>query len=511
MKEDRVITPTNQVRLTNVSVVRLNRAGKRFELACYKNKIVNYRQGIETDLTEVLQTTRIFTNVSKGEFAPAASLQKAFNTTDEDKICNWILDKGEIQVSNLERSAQLENKGLEIANMISEKCVNTMSQRRFTTQAIRDAMKEAEFCVHARKDVKQQFLDCVKLLKDKEVLPIERAKMRLAIIAATSNHSEESISQIMHKLNEMEDVKEIKMSAQQGHDNPTQLSFLADPSLYRVIDKMVKQFTKEEQNGQKWRLEIVQQCVFQEGDVNLESEMERKEQLLAMQQKSTNNTKQDDDIIADVDVISLAKELETSANITEENNKTQKSKKGNKKDDDNNYHKEDEDDDDEDEDEEYGFQRTTDRKKLKKQQKKSKKAKRRGMEEEEERLERQRKEQERQSQREKKEKKRQAAAKKAAASNNDADSNLVCAPLPPSQTTVSMSTTTMPTPVSAETSNSGEATKSCNTCGGSFTLTEYRAHFRSEWHRHNLKLKMKGLPTVTEKQYKKRDGEIYIE
>ena len=54
-----------QVRLTNVAVVRLRRAGKRFEIACYKNKAVSYRQGLEEDLDEVLQIPSVFENVSK--------------------------------------------------------------------------------------------------------------------------------------------------------------------------------------------------------------------------------------------------------------------------------------------------------------------------------------------------------------------------------------------------------------------------------------------------------------
>ena len=46
----------NQVRLTNVAVVRLNRGGKRFEIAAYRNKVMNWRDGTETDIDEVLQT-----------------------------------------------------------------------------------------------------------------------------------------------------------------------------------------------------------------------------------------------------------------------------------------------------------------------------------------------------------------------------------------------------------------------------------------------------------------------
>ena len=34
--------------------VRYKSHGKRFELACYKNKVINWRDGVEKDLDEVL-------------------------------------------------------------------------------------------------------------------------------------------------------------------------------------------------------------------------------------------------------------------------------------------------------------------------------------------------------------------------------------------------------------------------------------------------------------------------
>ena len=40
-----IFTPTNQIRLTNVAIVRMKKAGKRFEIACYKNKVVSWRKG----------------------------------------------------------------------------------------------------------------------------------------------------------------------------------------------------------------------------------------------------------------------------------------------------------------------------------------------------------------------------------------------------------------------------------------------------------------------------------
>ena len=57
--------PNTQVRLTNVAIVRLQKSGKRVEIACYKNKVLNWRNKVETDIDEVLQTDNVFYNVSK--------------------------------------------------------------------------------------------------------------------------------------------------------------------------------------------------------------------------------------------------------------------------------------------------------------------------------------------------------------------------------------------------------------------------------------------------------------
>jgi ribosome maturation protein SDO1 len=94
----RINTPTNQKLLTNVAVVRIKKAGKRFEIACYKNKVLTWRQGVEKDIDEVLQSKTVFANVSKGQVAKRDDLEKAFGKTDQAEICKDILAKGDLQV-----------------------------------------------------------------------------------------------------------------------------------------------------------------------------------------------------------------------------------------------------------------------------------------------------------------------------------------------------------------------------------------------------------------------------
>ena len=113
--------PIGQKRLTNVAVVRLKRAGCRFEVACYKNKCLEWRAGVEKDLDEVLQTRQVYENVSKGLFAKPKNLKKAFGTEDMEAVCVIMLTKGELQVSDKERAKKFEELFHVIATTIVEK------------------------------------------------------------------------------------------------------------------------------------------------------------------------------------------------------------------------------------------------------------------------------------------------------------------------------------------------------------------------------------------------------
>ncbi len=79
--------PSSVKVLTNVSIVKLKVKNKKFEIACYPNKVNDYRQGLEVDIEEVLQTPEIYTNVAQGEIASRKALKQAFpNSKDKDEI-----------------------------------------------------------------------------------------------------------------------------------------------------------------------------------------------------------------------------------------------------------------------------------------------------------------------------------------------------------------------------------------------------------------------------------------
>ncbi|KAL2128792.1 hypothetical protein VTI74DRAFT_8656 [Chaetomium olivicolor] len=218
--------PSNQIKLTNVSLVRLKKGKKRFEIACYKNKVLEWRSGIETDLDNVLQIPNVFLNVSKGQTAPSAELAKAFGKdASVDDIILEILRKGELQVGEKERTAQLERVHNEVISIVVSKLVDPRTKRVYTPGMIEKALDMLSSMAHhqqqdkssntntpgtgtpatgeageskpaqakptwtgvsANKSAKSQALDAMRALIAHQPIPIARARMRLRITCSTS-------------------------------------------------------------------------------------------------------------------------------------------------------------------------------------------------------------------------------------------------------------------------------------------------------------------------------------
>lgn len=230
--------PSNQIKLTNVSLVRMKKGKKRFEIACYKNKVLEWRSGAEKDLDNVLQIPNVFLNVSKGQVAPSEDLRKGFgDKTPINDIILEILNKGELQVGEKERQAALERVHNEVVDIVAGKLVDPKTKRVYTTGMIEKALDQlsaqgakAPGHLHGHgkgtpsgntpvgsgtatpvtgengeakprleiadkptwtgvvttRSAKSQALDAMKALIAHQVIPVARARMRLRITCPTS-------------------------------------------------------------------------------------------------------------------------------------------------------------------------------------------------------------------------------------------------------------------------------------------------------------------------------------
>ncbi|GJE96829.1 Shwachman-Bodian-Diamond syndrome protein [Phanerochaete sordida] len=230
-----IYQPSGQIKLTNVSVVRLKKGGKRFEIACYKNKVQEWRNGVETNLDDVLQIANVFVNVSKGEAAKHQDLQKAFGTTDQDSIVKEILKKGELQVGEKEREHDLSALRKEIATLVAEKCVDPETQRPYPVGVIDKAMTEAGFSAKQGKSAKSQVSEVIRLLQADAKLPIQRARMRVRVAMPTKD-GKRLREQIVEGA---EKVEEDEMGQEEW-----EVIMLIDPGQFRVINELLQKECK---------------------------------------------------------------------------------------------------------------------------------------------------------------------------------------------------------------------------------------------------------------------------
>jgi len=246
----KIFTPTNQIRLTNVAMVRMKRGGKRFEIACYKNKVISWRNKVEKDIDEVLQTHTVFTNVSKGQVAKKEDLVSAFGTDDQTEICKMILEKGELQISEKERHTQMDELSKDVANTIASLGVNPESKRPYPVSIIEKGLKDIHFSVKPGKCSKQQALEAIPLLKAS--LPIDRAEMRLRI--SLSGGQSKALAEKLEKFS-----KRVEDKTFEGGD--FSMVMLIDPGFYRQIDETIRVETKG-----KGLLELINLKEVHEGD-----------------------------------------------------------------------------------------------------------------------------------------------------------------------------------------------------------------------------------------------------
>lgn len=197
----------------------------------------------------MLQTHTVFSNVSKGQVAKRDELMKAFGKDDQTEICKEILAKGELQVSDKERSSTLEAQFKDIATTVADKCVNPETKRPYPVSMIEKAMKDLHFSVRPNRNAKQQALDVIPQLQT--LIPLERAQMRLKIVlnGKESRKVREKLTGMMSQIeSENWDGSELTLVSLFEFIgicfNFYSQRCLVDPGHYRTIDELIRAETK---------------------------------------------------------------------------------------------------------------------------------------------------------------------------------------------------------------------------------------------------------------------------
>lgn len=130
-------------------------------------------------MKEVLQVDKIFKNTVKGDLAKREEIESFFPNMSYEDVVKLILEKGEIQISDKERSLNYQNTKNDIANIIVEKTYNTENGLPFPITMITQVLEDIQFQLKDDQDAKKQALKAIKVIIDKNILPIERKLMQI--------------------------------------------------------------------------------------------------------------------------------------------------------------------------------------------------------------------------------------------------------------------------------------------------------------------------------------------
>eukprot|EP01062_Namystynia_karyoxenos_P069661 TRINITY_DN65127_c0_g1_i1.p2 TRINITY_DN65127_c0_g1~~TRINITY_DN65127_c0_g1_i1.p2 ORF type:complete len:483 (+),score=218.84 TRINITY_DN65127_c0_g1_i1:90-1538(+) len=208
-----------------VVYIRLKRAGKRFEVAAYKDKLPDKRTEDtlrDIDFATALQVERCFTNAAKGTPAKKEEIDKALKDKegkyleglpefpkgfdDEKKLIFLVLCKGDLQVDDASRKEAVHQDVdtlKDLARLIAEKVYKPAEDvdeeeavgkkkkktkakdaakerfERWTPDEIERELKNVKYHPRSGQELEEQALDAIRLIRLNGTIPIQRFQERL--------------------------------------------------------------------------------------------------------------------------------------------------------------------------------------------------------------------------------------------------------------------------------------------------------------------------------------------
>jgi len=152
------------------TVVRLVRAGEKFEVLVNPDKAFDFKMGKDIPIDEVIAMDVVYTDSKKGFRASREALMKAFGTDDVMKAIEIILRKGELLLTAEQRKKLVEEKKRQIITFISKYCVDPRTKLPHPPTRIEQALEQVGYPIDPFRDAEEQAREVIERLK--AVLPI---------------------------------------------------------------------------------------------------------------------------------------------------------------------------------------------------------------------------------------------------------------------------------------------------------------------------------------------------
>jgi len=183
-------------------VIRLKKAGLKFEVLVDPDKALAFKKGDTIKVEEILAYPGIYHDVRRGDAIPEEELQKNFGTTDVFRVAKKILTEGELQFTTEQRRRFVEEKRKEIADIISRRGINPQTNTVHPPQRILNAMDKSGVHVDPLIDAELQVNKIVESIKTLLPIKFQRIIVQIIISPQHSGKTYSVLKRIVGKFNE---------------------------------------------------------------------------------------------------------------------------------------------------------------------------------------------------------------------------------------------------------------------------------------------------------------------
>lgn len=160
-------------------IARLKIGGTNLEVLVDPELALEFKQGKDVDLNEMLASEKIFFDAKKGQLASESRIKEIFETDDMLEAVKRIVKKGDVQVTAEHKNKELEEKKKNIMHKIHINAIDPKTGSPHPMSRLELAFDEAKIKIDVHKSADQQMQDIIKKLRTVMPIKIESVEVQL--------------------------------------------------------------------------------------------------------------------------------------------------------------------------------------------------------------------------------------------------------------------------------------------------------------------------------------------
>ncbi|MBW3015745.1 ribosome assembly factor SBDS [Candidatus Woesearchaeota archaeon] len=164
----------------HLNLARLKKGGEIFEIDIDPDKAIEFKEGKNVDIKDILKAEKVFSDAKKGLLASEERMKSLFGTDDPIEVAKVIIEDGEVQLTAEYRQMVRDNKRKRIIEIIHRNGIEPKSGLPHPLQRLENAFAEAKIKIDEFAPEEKQVQEIMKKLKP--ILPIKFEVREIEVI-----------------------------------------------------------------------------------------------------------------------------------------------------------------------------------------------------------------------------------------------------------------------------------------------------------------------------------------